>query len=209
MDSVPSYINGIVAVLLLTSFVKIFTSLYIMGHGLGLQSGGLSVILAALALALSWMVASSVQSTAPTLNSFIEGAGPDRLESTYAPFMEQHVDGDIAARLGKMADKLSKKPAQEAKAADSTAAASASKAKRPFPVLVSAFLISQLKDAVQIGLMILIPFLVVDLVVTNALLALGATQISQQVVALPLKLLLFVAIDGWTLLSEKLLSGYL
>lgn len=78
-----------------------------------------------------------------------------------------------------------------------------------FTVLIPAFVISELSEAFQIGFIIFLPFLVIDIVVTNILLSLGMFQISPITVALPFKLLLFVLVDGWHLLAKGLVLGYL
>lgn len=75
-------------------------------------------------------------------------------------------------------------------------------------VLAPAFLVSELRRAFTIGFLVFLPFLVVDLVVANVLLALGLTQLSPTSVALPLKLLLLVAVDGWRLLARGLALSY-
>ena len=75
-------------------------------------------------------------------------------------------------------------------------------------VLAPAFVVSELKEAFAIAVLVFIPFLVIDLVVGLTLAALGIQQVSAQVIALPLKLLLFVATDGWRLLIEALIRGY-
>jgi len=79
---------------------------------------------------------------------------------------------------------------------------------RDFLVLVPAFLASELRRAFEIGFLIFIPFLVVDLVVSNLLLALGMHMLSPTTVSLPLKLLLFVLADGWQLLLRGLVESY-
>jgi type III secretion protein R len=78
-----------------------------------------------------------------------------------------------------------------------------------FAVLAPAFVVSELRRAFTIGFLVFVPFLVVDLVVANVLLALGLTQLSPTSVALPFKLLLFVAVDGWRLLARSLALSYL
>lgn len=75
-------------------------------------------------------------------------------------------------------------------------------------VLAPAFLATELREAFAIAVLIFIPFLVIDLIVGLALAALGLTNTSPQSVALPIKLLLFVAVDGWRLLLDSLLRGY-
>jgi len=76
-------------------------------------------------------------------------------------------------------------------------------------VLAPAFVVSELRRAFTIGFLVFLPFLVVDLVIANLLLALGLTQLSPTSVSLPFKLLLFVAVDGWRLLARGLVLGYL
>ena len=76
-------------------------------------------------------------------------------------------------------------------------------------VLIPAFAISELTEAFAIGFLIFLPFLVVDMVISNILLAMGMHMLSPVVVSLPFKLLLFVMADGWTLLTRGLLQGYL
>lgn len=75
-------------------------------------------------------------------------------------------------------------------------------------VLAPAFLATELREAFAIAVLIFVPFLVIDLVVGLALAALGLQSTQPQAIALPLKLLLFVAVDGWRLLLESLLRGY-
>jgi type III secretion protein R len=72
-----------------------------------------------------------------------------------------------------------------------------------------AFLLTELTEAFQIGFLLFVPFLVIDLVVGNVLLAMGMQMLTPQTIALPLKLLLFVLIDGWSLILSGLVSGYL
>ena len=77
----------------------------------------------------------------------------------------------------------------------------------PLRILIPAFMVSELRTAFQIGLTILLPFLVIDLVAATILTALGMVMVPPQVVALPIKLLVFVLIDGWHLVVQSLLHG--
>jgi type III secretion protein R len=77
-----------------------------------------------------------------------------------------------------------------------------------FLVLVPAFIASQLKSAFEIGVLIYIPFFVIDLVVSNILLAMGMMMLSPVTISMPLKLFLLVMLDGWTLLIEGLVSTF-
>lgn len=78
-----------------------------------------------------------------------------------------------------------------------------------FMVLIPAFVISELTEAFQIAFIIFLPFLVIDIVITNILLALGMFMVPPTTIALPFKLLLFVIVDGWHILSRSLLMGYM
>ncbi len=77
-----------------------------------------------------------------------------------------------------------------------------------FSIIIPAFVITELSEAFQIGFVIFLPFLVIDMVVANVLLSLGMFQLSPITVSLPFKLLLFVFVDGWYLISRGLILGY-
>jgi type III secretion protein R len=78
-----------------------------------------------------------------------------------------------------------------------------------FLIIIPAFVISQLKEAFQIGFLLFVPFIVIDMVVSNILLAMGMQMLSPVTISLPFKLLLFVLIDGWYLLARGLVMGYM
>lgn len=71
-----------------------------------------------------------------------------------------------------------------------------------------AFIISELKTAFEIGFIIFVPFIVLDLVVANILLALGMFMLSPTIISLPFKLLIFIAVDGWALIVQGLVTSY-
>ena len=78
----------------------------------------------------------------------------------------------------------------------------------PFSILLPAFITSELKTAFQIGFMLFLPFLVIDLVVSSVLMSLGMMMMSPTIVSLPFKLLLFVLVDGWALLMGSLAASF-
>jgi flagellar biosynthetic protein FliP len=78
----------------------------------------------------------------------------------------------------------------------------------PFTVLMSAFVLSELKTAFQIGFMIFLPFLVIDLVVASVLMAMGMMMLSPLIISLPFKLMIFVLVDGWTMLVGTLTASF-
>jgi len=80
---------------------------------------------------------------------------------------------------------------------------------RDFIVCIPSFVISELKQAFQIGFILFVPFIVVDMVVANILLALGMHMLSPTTISMPFKLLLFVLVDGWYLITKGLVISYL
>lgn len=80
---------------------------------------------------------------------------------------------------------------------------------KDFIVLIPAFVVSELSEAFQIGFIIFLPFLVIDMTISSILLSMGMFQLSPITVSLPFKLLLFVLVDGWYLITEGLVKGYI
>jgi len=78
-----------------------------------------------------------------------------------------------------------------------------------FLIITPAFVVSELKEAFQIGFLLFVPFIVIDMVVANILLALGMHMLSPTTISMPFKLLLFVLVDGWYLIAKGLVVGYL
>jgi flagellar biosynthetic protein FliP len=77
----------------------------------------------------------------------------------------------------------------------------------PFSLLLPSFVLSELKAAFQLGFMIFVPFLVIDLVVASVLMAMGMMMLSPMMISLPFKLMIFVLVDGWTLLMGTLTTS--
>ncbi|MEK9870580.1 MAG: flagellar biosynthetic protein FliP, partial [Gammaproteobacteria bacterium] len=78
----------------------------------------------------------------------------------------------------------------------------------PFQVLMPSFITSELKTAFQIGFLIFIPFLIIDLVVASVLMSMGMMMLSPMLISLPFKIMLFVLIDGWTLVLGTLTASF-
>jgi flagellar biosynthetic protein FliP len=78
----------------------------------------------------------------------------------------------------------------------------------PLTALVPAFMISELKTAFEIGFLLYVPFLIVDLIVSTVLLAMGMMVLPPIIISLPFKILLFLLVDGWNLLVKSLLMGF-
>lgn len=79
---------------------------------------------------------------------------------------------------------------------------------KDFSVIIPAFVISELKEAFQIGFILFVPFIIIDMVIANILLSMGMMMLSPTVISLPFKLLLFVLVDGWYLITRGLILGY-
>jgi len=195
-----TYISGFFAVLLLSSFVKILLTLNILRLGIGLKGGGIGLALVGCSIALSLLVMSPHLEKLGGINEVLKQDNAEKIQESFRPFLEKNSNEDVKKKFLALHEKLREKTQSQARSEEGAL---------NMNVLIPAFLISEMKDAFQIGFILLLPFLVVDLIVANGLMVLGITQMSPFMVSLPLKILLFFALDGWTLLSEKLVMGYL
>ncbi|MGN6444398.1 flagellar type III secretion system pore protein FliP [Amnibacterium sp.] len=185
--------------LMMTSFTKIFVVLAMTRNALGLNTVPPNQVLAGLALFLSlfimWPVLTTVNTDA--LTPFLDGkiqfdAALAKAAVPLQHFMLQHTrQSDIALM---------------ARAANQPNPASA--ASTPFFTVVPAFMLSELRSAFIIGLVIFVPFLVIDLVVSSGLMAMGMMMLPPTMIALPFKILLFVLVDGWSLIITSLVQSY-
>ena len=191
------------ALVVLTSFLKIAVVLSIARSALGAPQIPPSTAVTGLALVLSLLVMAPVAERAATLaaerpgEAGVAGAAA-RLSRAAGPvreFLSRFARPDDRAAFLDVARRL-RAPEAPPPGQDDLA------------VLAPAFIVSELRRAFTIGFVVFVPFLVVDLVVANVLLALGLTQLSPTSVALPFKLLLFVAVDGWKLLARALALSY-
>jgi flagellar biosynthesis protein FliP len=185
--------------LMMTSFTKIVVVLSLSRNALGLQGVPPNQVLVGLALFLSLFVMSPVLSKVnsdgvqPYLKgdktqsvAFTDGVQPLR------EFMLAHTRKDELALLSKVADR--KLPETRADV--------------PLTTLIPAFVISELKSAFIIGFIIFVPFLVIDIVVSAALMSMGMMMLPPVMISLPFKLLLFILVDGWGLIITALVQSY-
>jgi flagellar biosynthetic protein FliP len=183
-----------------TSFVRIVIVLSLVRTAIGLQNAPPNSVIISLALFLTAFV------MAPTfMASYEAGIQPYMAEAitleeaiprTLGPvqqFMGAHVNEADVAMFAGMAN-----------IQDLASAADA-----PFHVLAPAFMISELKRAFEIGFMIFLPFLVIDLVVSSILMAMGMMMLPPVTISLPFKLIFFVLVDGWLLLSGSLVESFM
>ncbi len=186
-------------VLMMTGFTRIVIVLSLMRQALGTQSAPPTQVIIGLSLFLTFFVMS------PTLDKVYNDAYlpytqntlnfEQAVEAAQAPmrrFMTMQTrqsDFELYAKLAKLGPDVTPATA-------------------PFRVLVPAFATSELKTAFQIGFLIFIPFLVIDMVVASVLMSLGMMMLSPVLVALPFKLMLFVLADGWNLLLGSLAASF-
>lgn len=190
-----------------TAFVKISTVLQIVRSAIGAQNVPSNTVVMALAAALTllamapvgekiWAKAEPILTSEKTDTQTLVKGGIDAVKEPMRDFLKANADTKEKARFVLVA-KESRPAADRAKVHDDD-----------FTVLVPAFVVTELTEAFAIGFLLYLPFLVIDMVVANVLLALGMQMLSPTQVSLPFKLLLFVAIDGWGLLARSLVSGY-
>lgn len=196
MMTVLSLAPGIL--MTVTSFTRIVVALSLLRTGLGAPGVPPNPVIISLALFLSFFVMQ------PTFEKAWEaGIAPYRdgqitetqaMERTTAPLrdfmMGQVREEDLALFV-----ELSGKPAPE-------------RAKMPMPVLIPAFMISELRRAFEIGFLLLLPFLVIDLAVSAVLMAMGMMMLPPTSIALPMKIIFFVLVDGWSLVAGSLVRSF-
>nr|WP_229734596.1 flagellar type III secretion system pore protein FliP [Cellulomonas carbonis] len=185
--------------LMMSSFTKIFVVLALTRNALGLTGVPPNQVLAGLALFLSLFVMAPVVSSVNdigvqpyldgtlTFSQAVEaGSGPLR------EFMLAHTREDDIALMTRAADLPN--PASPADVGMTT--------------LIPAFMLSELRSAFIIGFVVFVPFLVIDIVVSSSLMAMGMMMLPPVMVSLPFKLLLFVLVDGWGLIVTALVGSY-
>lgn len=185
--------------LLMTSFTRIVIVLGLMRQAIGTQAAPPNQVIVGLSLFLTFFV------MGPTIDKVYAEA--------YQPYAENRISFSDALQRGEgpMREFMLKQTRQ----ADVSLFAKLAKidpsvkaADVPFKVLVPAFVTSELKSAFQIGFLIFIPFLIIDMIVASVLMSLGMMMLSPVLVALPFKLMLFVLADGWNLLLGSLAASF-
>ena len=185
--------------LLMTGFTRIVIVLSLLRQALGTQSAPPNQVVIGLSLFLTLFV------MGPTLDKVYNEA--------YLPYTQNSMPFEQA--LAKAEDPLRQFMSKQTRQSDLALFVRLAKLEpgtnaqnAPLRVLVPAFVTSELKSAFQIGFMIFIPFLVIDIVVASVLMSLGMMMLSPVLVALPFKLMLFVLADGWNLLIGSLAASF-
>lgn len=185
--------------LMMTSFTRIVIVLAILRQALGLQQTPPNQVLIGLSLFLSFFI------MAPTINQMNAAA------------IQPYAEGRIGATemIAKAGEPLHAFMLKQTRVKDITMFADLAKtgpianpADTPFSILLPAFVTSELKTAFQIGFLIFLPFIVIDLIVATVLMSLGMMMMSPTIIAMPFKLLLFVLVDGWALTMGSLAASF-
>jgi type III secretion protein R len=193
------------AVLMLTSFSKIAVVLSLARSAMGTQQAPPTIILTGLAAVLTGHIMAPVMERmydegqavyreADSGAQWLSAAA--RVAEPLRAFLVKHGSAEERARFLDLAREL--RPPEDADTVH----------EEDLFVIIPAFVITELKEAFQIGFLIFLPFLVLDMIIANVLLALGMQSLSPSQVSLPFKILLFVAVDGWALLARGLILGY-
>ncbi|HZY19165.1 MAG TPA: flagellar type III secretion system pore protein FliP [Ramlibacter sp.] len=185
--------------LLMTSFTRLIIVLGLLRQALGLQSSPPNQVLVGLSLFLTFFI------MGPTLEKVYNEA--------YKPYSEQKLGFEEAVARG--SDPLRTFMLKQTRDADLALfnriggqPTDVKPAETPLRILVPAFVTSELKTAFQIGFMVFIPFIVIDLIVASVLMSMGMMMLSPVLIALPFKLMLFVLADGWNLLIGSLVASF-
>lgn len=187
------------ALMMMTSFTRIIIVLSIMRQALGLMQAPSSQTLIGLSLFLTFFI------MAPVF---------DRINTeALQPYLSEKITiQDAAVAAGKPLRHFMFGQTRETDIMTFSQIAGhekfASHAEVPFSILVPAFVTSELKTAFQIGFLLFIPFLIIDLVVASVLMSMGMMMLSPMVISLPFKIMLFVLVDGWNLIIGTLASSF-
>jgi flagellar biosynthetic protein FliP len=185
--------------LMMTSFTRIIIVLSLLRHALGTQTSPPNQVLVGLSLFLTFFIMAPVGEKIYTdaylplsENRITFTEALDRGAVPLRGFMLKQVrDADLA-----LFTKIAKQPVP------------AKTDEIPLRVLIPAFVTSELKTAFQIGFIVFIPFLIIDMIVASVLMSMGMMMMSPVIVGLPFKIMLFVLVDGWTLLVGSLVGSF-
>lgn len=195
----------VLAVITMTSFVKLSVVMFLLRNALGVQQAPPNIVLYGIALVLTAFV------TAPTARTLYT--------SVVAEPAEYRTFGDWVALAGRAEAPLREHLQRYTQPAEREFFLSATQQLWPedmrgtasaddIAVLVPSFLTSELKRAFEIGFLLYLPFVTIDLVITTVLMAMGMSMVQPATIAVPLKLFLFVVVEGWTRLLHGLVLSY-
>lgn len=183
-----------------TSFTRLVVALSFLRSGLGLQTTPANIVMVSLALFMTFFVMGPTFDKAwrdgvkPALeNKITEGEAFEKIVDPFRDFMTKNVREKDVALLDGLANVSIKERTD---------------GKIDLRILIPAFMMSELRRGFEIGFLIALPFLVIDMVVATLTMAMGMMMLPPSVIALPIKILFFVLIDGWSLLVGSLIRSY-
>lgn len=199
--TVLSLVPGIA--IMVTCFPFLVTVLSILRQGIGLQQSPPNMLIVSLALFLTWFIMDPVFQAAwekgidPLIKEelSLETALPEII-SPFRTFMVNRVDPETLETITAL-----RPSAQSGQSADPNSSPDLS-------ILIPSFLLSEISRAFQIGFLVFLPFLIIDLVVAAILMSMGMMMVPPAIVSLPFKLAFFVVADGWSLIAESLVRSY-
>jgi flagellar biosynthetic protein FliP len=200
--------------MMVTSFTRIVVVLSLLRSALGLPQSPPNAVLIGLSLFLTaYIMAPTLEASwrdgiQPLIdNQITEEQGFERASEPFRAFMERHArdkDVQLFLDLGAAPEQPAESGAAIAAPAESDAAAAAV----PLRALVPAFMLSELRRAFEIGFLLFLPFLIIDMVIAAILTSMGMMMLPPLVVSLPFKLIFFVLVDGWWLVVGSLVRSY-
>jgi flagellar biosynthetic protein FliP len=202
MDWFGPLSGGLLGILIFGCFVQVITLLSLLRYGLGLNGFDFGIVNFLLAFVLSCLMVEAKFGITSTLERTVEGSGvqfSQVLDSKVKPFMESATEPQIAQRLRSLSASIE---------GSSLTASPQAQERRSLAETGAGFILTQLKRSLTLGLMLLVPLVLIDFMVGVVITMVGIPSLSSAVVSIPLKLLLFVVIDGWTLVINKLLLGF-
>lgn len=185
--------------LMLTSFTRIIVVLAVLRQALGLQQSPPNRVLVGIALTLTLLIMRPVW-TDIYQNAFVP------YDADEITFKQAVVRAEVPLRTFMLKQTRESELEQMLRIANEPLTLSPQEV--PFSVLMPAFVLSELKTAFQIGFMIFLPFLIIDLVVASVLMAMGMMMLSPLIISLPFKLMIFVMVDGWTMMAGTLTASF-
>lgn len=190
---------------MVTSYVKLVVVLSLVRNALGVQQIPPNLVINGLAIILSVYIMAPVASQ--TFRA-IEGEDLSKLDAATIQRVLEKAQEPILSFLKRHTTEREKRFFLDTTRRLWDPEAAASVTKDSFIILVPAFTVTELTSAFQIGFLLYLPFIAIDLIVSNILLAMGMMMVSPMTISLPFKLLLFVLIDGWTRLIHGIVLTY-
>lgn len=196
--TVLSLVPGIA--IMVTCFPFIVTVLAILRQAIGLQQSPPNMLMVSLALFLTYFVMEPVLTAAYTQGIAPLLAGDLEIEDAFMKTMEP--------LRGFMSNRVDPQTFEELAALRSDVALDVEVENAPLSVLIPSFMLSELERAFQVGFLVFLPFLIIDLVVAAVLMSMGMMMVPPAIVSLPFKLAFFVVADGWGLVAASLVRSY-